>query len=142
MKGYISTTFFGYVSYLIALVTLGSPWLFGFGQVGGASLFLPLLLGWFQLIMCIFSNTKAGMVGVFPIQMHCVLDSFSGFVLLVAPWIYGFHPKVFVPHLILGAIILLKGVYVKNSPFINDPHKILKEAGITSTDAHEGRLMV
>lgn len=142
MKGFISTTFFGYFGYLLAIVTGSSPWLFGFYHVGGASLFLPLLAGWFQLLMCIFSNTKAGMVGVFPIQMHCALNVFSGFYLLIAPWLYEFSPKVFWPHLILGGLILLMGVFVKNSPLRNAPHEILPEAGISSTDSHEGRLMV
>lgn len=142
MKGFIPTTFFGFFSYIIGLVTLASPWLFGFDHVGGASLFLPILFGWFQIIMAIFGVSKAGMVKAFPIQMHCVLNAFSGFVLLVSPWMYGFHPAVFWPHLILGGIILFFGIFVLNSPFINKPHKMLKEGGITSTDAHEGRLMV
>jgi hypothetical protein len=142
MKGSISTTFFGFFSYVIALITMASPWLFGFVHFGGASLFIPLLFGWFHLIMAIFSNTKAGMVGVFPIQMHCVLNVLSGFILLVSPWLYAFSPNVFLPHLILGGLIFLSGILVKNSPLTNRPHEMLQEAGITSTDAHEGRLMI
>ena len=142
MKGFISTTFFGYSSYILALVTMFSPWLFGFVHVGGASLFIPLLFGWFQLIMAIFSNTKAGMVGVFPVQMHAVLNVLSGSILLFSPFLYAFSASVFWPHLILGGLIFLAGIFVQNSPLINRPHEMLPEAGITSTDAHEGRLMV
>lgn len=142
MKGFISTTFFGFFGYILALTTMSSPWLFGFWHVGGASLFIPLLFGWFHLIMCIFSNTKAGMLGVFPIQMHCVLNVLSGFILLVSPFLYGFCDRVYLPHLILGGLIFLMGLGVKNSPFINKPHQMLKEGGMTSLDSHEGRLMV
>jgi len=142
MKGFISTTFFGFFSYILAIVTMSSPWLFGFAHFGGASLFLPLVLGWFQLLMCIFSNTKAGMVGVFPVQMHAVLDVISGFVLMVSPWLYGFTDNVWAPQFILGGLIFLFGLGVKNSPLTNKPHEMLKDGSLGSTDAHEGRLMV
>jgi len=148
MKGFISPTFFGYFNYLLAIVTMASPWLFcsvdgtPFIHIGGASLFFPLMFGWFQLLMAIFSNSKAGIIGVFPIQMHCTLDTLTGFVLLTTPWLYGFHDRVFLPHLILGAIIFIFGIGTKNSPLINEPHEMLQEGGIGSTDSHEGRLMV
>ena len=142
MKGSISTSFFGFFSYIIALVTMSSPWLFGFWHFGGASLFIPLLFGWFQLIMAIFSNTEAGMIGVFPIQMHCVLNVLSGSILLFSPWLYDFSANVWAPQLILGGLIFLSGILATNSPLTNRPHEMLPEAGITSTDAHEGRLMV
>src|SRR5476651_33893 len=142
MKPFISHTFFGYFSYPLAIVTMASPWIFGFVGIGGASLFFPLVFGWFSVLMAIFSNTKAGMVGIFPTQMHCTLDTIVGFVIMVAPWLYGFHDRVFIPHLILGAIIFIMGVFTKGSPLTCEPHEMLKEGGITSTDAHEGRMMV
>src|SRR5471030_3017271 len=142
MKGFIPTSFFGYCSYILAIVTGASPWLFGFAHFGGACLFLPLLFGWFQLIMSIFSNTEGGMVGVFPVQMHAVLDVISGFVLLVSPFLYGFTPNVWAPHVILGGLLFLFGIGVKNSPFTNKPHKPLPEGSLESTDSTEGRLYV
>ncbi len=142
MKAFIPTTFFGYFNYVIAIITMSSPWLFEFINIGGASLFLPLMLGWFQLIMAIFSNAKGGMVGAFPVKMHCVLDTISGFVLMVSPWLYGFNQKgVFLPHLILGGIILALGLFTKGSPLTCPPHEMLQEGGITSLDSHEGRMM-
>ena len=143
MKPFISTTFFGYFSYLVCIVTMASPWLFGFIDVGGASLFFPLMFGWFGLIMAIFSNSKAGMVGIFPVQMHTVLSTISGFVIMVSPWLYGFYDKgVFLPHLLLGAIIMCLGIFTKGSPMTSPPHEMLQESGITSTDDQKGRMMI
>jgi hypothetical protein len=142
MKAFISTTTFGYINYILALVTGASPWIFGFEHFGGAALFFPLLFGWHQLLMAIFSRSKAGMVGIFPIQMHCFLDTFAGFVLMVTPWMYGFHIHVWAPHVILGGIILILGIFTKGSPMTNPPHEMRGEAGIESTDEHEGRMMV
>jgi hypothetical protein len=143
MKGFISNTFFGYFNYLLAVVMMASPWLFGFVHMGGAALFFPFMFGWHQLLMAIFSRAKGGMVGIFPIQMHLFLDTISGFVLLCTPWMYGFaHKGVWLPHVIFGLIILILGIYTKNSPLTNQPHEMVPERGIQSTDAHEGRMMV
>ncbi|MES2275630.1 MAG: SPW repeat protein [Bacteroidota bacterium] len=143
MKGSISQTFFSYFNYLLAAVMMSSPWLFGFVHIGGAALFFPFMFGWHQLLMAIFSNTKGGMVRVFPIQMHCTLNVITGFVLMVTPWMYGFAGKgVWLPHLVMGAIVFILGMYTKNSPMINEPHEMLKEGGIQSTDSHEGRMMI
>jgi len=147
MKGFISTKLFGYINYPLAIITMASPWIFcsadgtSFQHVGGAALFFPLMFGWFQVLMAIFSKSKAGMVGIFPIQMHCTLDVISGFVVAVSPFLYGFYPKVFLPHLILGGIIFLLGIYTKNSPLRNQPHQMEEEVGIQSTDSSESVLM-
>jgi hypothetical protein len=147
MKAFISHSFFGYFAYPLAIVTMASPWIFNsangthFVNVGGASLFFPFMFGWFSLLMAIFSNTK-GFINIFPSQMHCTLLTIVGFVIMVAPWLYGFHDRVFLPHLILGAINFIMGVYTKGSPVTCPPHEMLQESGIQSTDSHEGRMMV
>lgn len=142
MKGFISNTFFGYFSYVLGVVMMASPWLFHFADVRGAALFFPFMFGWFQIIMAIFSRAKGGMVGIFPIQMHCFLNVIAGFSIMCTPWMYGFAPKVFLPHLLIGATLFILGVFTKNSPVINEPHEMVPERGIQSTDAHEGRMMV
>lgn len=146
MKGFISTTFFGYFNYLLAVVTMASPWLFAsadgtqFQHVGGAALFFPFMFGWFQVLMAIFSRSKAGMVGIFPIQMHCTLLTITGFVILMSPFLYGFHARVWQPHVVLGAIILFVGVFTVGSPLTCPPDEMQQQGGIGSTDSLENRL--
>jgi hypothetical protein len=147
MKGFISQSFFGYFSFLLGAVMMVSPWYINsldgtpFVNVGGAALFFPFMFGLHQLLMATFSVTK-GFVRVFPIQMHCFLNTITGFILMCTPWMYGFHTRIWWPQLLFGALVFILGVYTKNSPLINQPHEMLPEAGITSTDAHEGRMMV
>jgi len=141
MKGFISTTFFGYFNYLLAIALMSSPWLFGFVHTGGAALFFPLMFGWFSLLMAIFSRAKGGMVGIFPIQMHCTLLTITGFVLLVSPYLYGFHAKgVWAPHVVLGGIALFMGLFTQGSPLTCPPAEMFQEGGIGSTDSLENRL--
>ncbi|WP_299511843.1 hypothetical protein [Mucilaginibacter sp.] len=140
MKPFISKTFYGVINYAVALLLIASPWLFHFAQFGGAALFLPIIIGWFQLIMAIFSKNPLGFLDVFPMQMHNCLDVLTGSFLLALPWTYSFSSQVWAPHFFLGLVLIIMGVFADGSPFLTKPHRALPEAGITSTDASEGRL--
>lgn len=143
MKSFIPTTFYAGLNYVVAIVLIASPWLFGFeGHKIGAALLLPMIIGWFQLIMAIFSNNKLGFIKQFPMQMHNFLDVLSGSFLLCSPWIYDYASVTFWPQVLLGGLILVMGIFVQGSPFTNGPHEPLREGSLMSTDAHEGRLSV
>lgn len=140
MKPFISTTLYGVINYAGAILLIASPWLFGFAQFGGAALFMPILIGWLQLIMAIFSDNPLGFIKIFPMQMHNCLDVLTGSFLLALPWTYDFSSKVFWPHFLFGALFLIAGIFVHKSPFLVRATPSLREAGITSVDSSEGRL--
>ncbi|TSJ43912.1 hypothetical protein FO440_06925 [Mucilaginibacter corticis] len=143
MKPFISRSLYGFLNYSIALLLLVSPWLFKFSHVTiAAGLLMPLLMGWLQLIMSIFSDNPLGFnkLKVFPMQMQNFVDVLMGSFLLALPWTYAFSGQVFLPHFILGLALLLKGIFAVESPFLTRPHRTLPEGGISSTDSLEGRL--
>jgi|ERR1700744_4666187 len=140
MKPFISKTFYGVINYACAILLIASPWLFGFAQYGGASLFMPLLIGWLQLIMAIFSDNPLGFIKVFPMQMHNTLDVLTGSFLMCLPWTYDFSSKVFWPHLVFGALLLINGIFVSQSPFLTRATASLPEGGLASIDSTDGRL--
>jgi hypothetical protein len=117
MKPFISTTFFGVLTYLVSLTLIASPWLFGLVDVSSAALFLPIYFGWLQLIMAIFSNNSTGFLKQFPMHTHMVLLTVMGFVLLVSPWLYTFADKACWPEVLFGALLLCMGIFTKGSPF-------------------------
>jgi hypothetical protein len=143
MKPFISKTFYGVLNYALAALLIASPWLFGFSHVTiAAALFMPLLMGWLQLIMSIFSKNPLGFnaLNVFPMQMQNCVDVLMGSFLLALPWTYAFCGQVFWPHFLLGAALMIKGIFVSESPFLTRPHRSIPEAGISSLDAIDGRL--
>jgi hypothetical protein len=140
MKSFIPTTFYAVLNYAIALILLSSPWTFGLIHIGGAALFLPLLIGWLQLIMAIFSDNKLGFIKVFPMSMHNFNDVIMGSFLMCTPWVYDFSGKVFLPQLLFGALLFIMGIFTQGSPLTNKAHEALPEGGLTSTDSIEGRL--
>ena len=75
-------------------------------------------------------------------QTHLALDVFTGFILVVSPWVYSFSGKVFLPQLLIGLLLLCLGIFTKKSPFLIDPHHSLPEGQLTSTDSTDGRLSI
>jgi hypothetical protein len=144
MKPFISTAFYGFFNYIIALGLIASPWLFGFYNVSSAALLMPIYMGWIRLVMAIFSRNEGGFIKQFPIQIHQVLDVFMGFLLMVSPWLYGYAAKegAIPPQFLFGALLFVMGMFTKHSPFLTGPHHSLPEGQLTSTDSTDGRLSI
>ena len=60
MKPFIPTTVYGVLNFLLALTMIASPWLFDLVNISSAALFLPIYIGWLQLIMAIFAKNEIG----------------------------------------------------------------------------------
>jgi len=119
MRSFISTKVHSVLDYASAVLIIASPWLFGFEPVGGAALFLPIVLGAIQFIMVIFTRHELGLFKVIPIQLHLIIDMFMGFILIVSPFLYGFYHNVFLPHVIFGLLLFGAGIFTSPSPFLD-----------------------
>lgn len=117
MKPFISTKAYGVLNYLLALTMIASPWLFNLVNVSSAALFLPIYIGWLQLIMAIFAKNETGFLKQFPMTIHNTLDVLMGFILMVSPWLYTFSDKAFWPELLMGGLLFIMGLFTKGSPF-------------------------
>ncbi|MCJ8211568.1 hypothetical protein MUY27_17745 [Mucilaginibacter sp. RS28] len=129
-KGFISPGFHSVLDYIGGLLIASSPWLFGFVHLGGAALFIPLFLGCMQLVMTIFTDHPGGLIKVLPFQLHLVLDMFSGFIILVSPFLWGFCSHVYLPHLLLGLLSFCAGLFTQPSPFLGDKFQLLDSRGM------------
>jgi hypothetical protein len=116
MKPLISTKTHGAMDYVAGVLIAASPWIFGFVKLGGAPLFLPLLVGIVQLLMTIFTNYEYGLFKAIPMQVHLIIDILSGFILIACPWVYGFYHFVFLPHLLFGLFTVFSGLFTMHSP--------------------------
>lgn len=120
MRTFISTRAHGVLDYIIGIVTIASPWLFGFANLGGASLFFPIVFGVLQLIMVMFTNHEGGFIKVVPIQLHLVLDVIIGFTLFIIPFLYGFYHFTFLPNVIIGLLLMGAGIFTDRSPLLDN----------------------
>ena len=134
MKPFVPTLVYGFFNYATALTLIFSPWLFGFYNVGGASFFLPLIFGWLQLIMAIFSKHEWGFIKQFPVSMHCFIDVVGASFLLASPFVYDYASKVWAPQFFIGLLIFLLGIFTKQSPFTDEPTHVFKGGLVESID--------
>jgi hypothetical protein len=139
MKPFIPTKFYGYFNYILAVTFIASPWIFDFYNVSSAALFLPIYIGWLQLIMAIFVDNEAGIMKQFPMSIHLVLDTAMGFILMVSPWLWGYAyigaKTEFWPQFLMGLILFTLGIFTMKSPITSTVQRPLPQGGeMTSAD--------
>lgn len=97
----ISTKVHGVLDYMMGILLIASPWLFGFAS-GGWETWLPVVLGVSAILYSLMTRYEMGLSDNISMRTHLTLDIMSGILLAAAPWIFGFADQVYLPHLILG----------------------------------------
>jgi len=140
MKPFISLSTYGIINGVAVVLLLGCPWVSfsgepGFYTVGGAALFLPLLFGWIEFIMAVFSDNKHGFIKQMPMEMHLFLDVIMGSFLLMSPFLFHFSDKVVWPQVLIGGLVFIAGVFTRKSPFTSKYQHHLPEGQLQSIDS-------
>jgi hypothetical protein len=112
----INTRVHGVLDYLVALILIGAPWIFGFMQ-NGAETWVPVALGLSAIVYSLLTNYELGAARVLSMKTHLGLDIASGILLALSPWIFGFSDYVFVPHLVLGVLEIGAALMTDPSPY-------------------------
>jgi hypothetical protein len=99
----IPTRIHGMMDYLIGVLLIAAPWLFGFNR-GGAETWVPVILGAGVILYSLFTDYELGAVRSIPMPTHLMLDVGGGVLLAVSPWLFGFSDYVWAPHLIVGLV--------------------------------------
>jgi hypothetical protein len=117
---FIPTGVHGIMDYLLGVVLIGVPYVFGFGTsaetglaVNNAATWVPVALGFALIIYSLFTNYELGLVRKIPMSTHLWLDVASGVLLAVSPWLFGFADRVYWPHLIVGLFEIGAGLMTR-----------------------------
>jgi hypothetical protein len=97
----ISTKTHGVMDYVVAVLLIASPWLFGFHE-HRASTLIPIALGIATICYSMITDYEMSITKVLTMRGHLILDMLSGAVLAASPWIFGFSDYVYMPHLVFG----------------------------------------
>lgn len=111
----ISTKIHGVLDYLWGIFLIISPWLFHF-ETGDAAMFVPIILGGVMIVANLLTDYELGMLRVFKLRAHLLLDMLSALFLAVSPWLFGFYETVYLPHLILGLVQLVLALITETQP--------------------------
>jgi len=110
----LSSKIHGILDYVVSVLLIASPWLFGFG-VNGHETAIPVVLGITTILYSLLTNYEYSIATVIPFRLHLVLDLLSGLLLAASPWIFGFYDRVYLPHLVVGIAEL--GVVLLSRPY-------------------------
>jgi SPW repeat len=110
----ISRKVHGFLDYLVGIVLIAIPLLFGFADDGPAT-YIPVALGTGALVYSFLTDYECGLVPLIPFRLHLLIDVLSGAFLALSPWLFGFSNKVYLPHLIFGLIEIAAGIMTRDS---------------------------
>jgi hypothetical protein len=94
----------------IGLIT--APFVFGFSQVGGAAVIIPMVLGIGLILSSLLTNYELGIPGLklIPMSLHLIFDLVASAFLALSPFLFGFihqAPNAWLLHIIAGMVVIL-----------------------------------
>lgn len=102
----IPTRVHGILDYLIGILLIIAPWLFGFAN-GGPAQWVPVLLGAFVILYSLLTDYELGAARMISMPVHLGLDIAGGLLLAVSPWLFGFATVIVWPHLLVGIVEII-----------------------------------
>jgi hypothetical protein len=117
----ISTSVHGYIDYVTGAFLIVSPYLFGFAT-GGPAQWVAVLIGMAIIVFSALTDYEHGIVRLIPMPVHLMLDVAGGFLLVAAPWLFGFADQVFWPHLVVGVASVIIPIFTARQPRARTTH--------------------
>lgn len=116
---FIPTKVHGILDYLVGAALIAAPWLFGFSDVGGAAVVIPIVLGVGLIVYSLFTKYEWGPFGLIPMPVHLAFDIVASVFLALSPWIFGFAGEalnVWLPHVVVGVTVIIVVLFSQPQP--------------------------
>lgn len=116
---FIPTKIHGALDYIVAIALLLAPMIFGFQEVGGAAVAIPMVLGAGLLLYSLLTNYEWGVFKVINMRYHLIIDLIAASLLTLSPFIFGFikeAPNAWLPHVVVGLAVILVVICSKTQP--------------------------
>jgi len=119
---FIPTKVHGALDYIVAIALIFAPWLFGFSQVGGAAVIIPMVLGAGLILYSLFTKYEWGLIKVVSMPYHLIIDVVASLLLIASPFLFGFYNmdmwNVWVPHVAVGVAVILVVIFSQTQPAV------------------------
>ncbi|HET8655229.1 MAG TPA: SPW repeat protein [Longimicrobiaceae bacterium] len=109
----LSTRTHGVLDYVAAAVLIVLPWPSG---LRGAAAAVPTVLGAILLLYSLATDYELGALRRLQMPVHLWGDAFLGVLLAVSPWLFSFDRSVWLPHLIVGLLLVAAAVFTRTIP--------------------------
>jgi hypothetical protein len=104
-----SSKIHGFIDYVLGVVLLAAPYLFGFSEVEAAARSAQLI-GLIVLAQSIMTDYELGLFKIIPMRVHLMLDLVASLFLAASPFLFSFSENgsnVWLPHVVTGIAYLL-----------------------------------
>ncbi|MEO7904555.1 MAG: hypothetical protein ABIR91_02035 [Candidatus Saccharimonadales bacterium] len=116
---FIPTKVHGVLDYIVAVALIFAPMIFGFKDVGGAAVAIPVILGIGLFLYSLLTNYEWGVFKAIPMPIHLMFDIAASILLALSPWLFGFANEavnVWLPHVAVGITVILVVLLSKTQP--------------------------
>lgn len=116
---FIPTKVHGVLDYVVAVALLLAPMIFGFQEVGGAAVVIPMVLGVGLFVYSLLTNYEWGVFKTIPMPVHLTFDVVASLFLALSPWLFGFADQamnVWLPHVLVGITVIIVVLCSKTQP--------------------------
>jgi drug/metabolite transporter (DMT)-like permease len=96
------------VDYAVGILLLVGPWLFGFTE-SFTAIGVTIVFG-AALIANAVCAADRRLSQRFPFSTHLLLEVAGGGLLIGTPWICGFSAYAWVPHVVIGIVVAVRGL--------------------------------
>ena len=97
----IPTRIHGIIDYLVGVLLIAAPWLFGFAD-NRPAMMVPVVLGAGTIVYSLITDYELGLAHILPMMGHLWIDLAAGLLLLASPWLFGFAGHIVWPHVTVG----------------------------------------
>ena len=111
---FVPTSVHGIFDYIGGILLIAAPFVFGYYNLGGIAVILPIVLGIGLILYSLLTNYERGVPALkfIPMPVHLILDFVASALLAASPFLFGFYnlaPNAWLPHVIagLGVIVLV-----------------------------------
>ncbi len=118
---FVPTRVHGVFDYIGGIGLILAPFVFGFFNVGGIAVILPMVLGVGLLVYSLLTRYELGIPAIkfIPMPYHLVFDFVAAALLAASPFLFGFYhdaPNVWLPHLIAGLVVIVLVLVSQTQP--------------------------
>jgi len=113
MKRPITSRMHGMLDYPAGILLIAAPWIFGFSDVGGAAVAVPIAIGVLVILQSLITDYELSVADVLPLPAHLSMDVLAGAFLALSPFIFGFSDEganAWVPHVVAGIALIASGL--------------------------------